>query len=31
MWREAFDSGNAGIYSITVAEAVAVMETALMR
>jgi len=29
MWREAFDAGHAGVYSITVAEAVKVMETAL--
>lgn len=31
MWREAFDSGRAGVYSITVAEAVGVMETTLNR
>lgn len=31
LWREAFDAGRAGAYSITVAEAVAVMETALQR
>jgi len=29
IWRKAFDAGNAGAYSITVAEAVEVMETAL--
>lgn len=29
MWREAFDAGRGGVYSITVAEAVNVMETAL--
>ena len=29
MWREAFDAGKAGIYTITVAEAVDVMETTL--
>lgn len=29
MWREAFDAERAGVYSITVAEAVAVMEAAL--
>lgn len=29
MWREAFDDRRAGIYTITVAEAVSVMETAL--
>jgi hypothetical protein len=29
MWRKAFDEGRAGAYSITVAEAVVVMETAL--
>ena len=28
-WREAFDEGNAGIYTITVAEAVQVMEASL--
>ena|ERR1044072_2505203 len=31
MWREAFDAGKAGIYSITVAEAVSAMETVLNR
>lgn len=31
LWREAFDAGRAGAYSITVAEAVAVMETVLQR
>ena len=31
MWREAFDAGNAGAYSITVAEAVEVMEKAINR
>lgn len=31
MWREAFDAGRAGAYSITVAQAVDVMETALQR
>lgn len=31
LWREAFDAGKAGAYSITVAEAVEVMETALSR
>lgn len=29
MWREAFDAGKAGIYTITIAEAVDVMETTL--
>lgn len=29
MWRKAFDAGKAGAYSITVADAVAVMEQAL--
>ncbi|HKV33192.1 MAG TPA: hypothetical protein VJP89_02615 [Pyrinomonadaceae bacterium] len=29
IWRKDFDAGRAGIYSITVAEAVKVMETAL--
>lgn len=29
MWREAFDAGNAGIYTITLAEAVRVMEATL--
>lgn len=29
MWREAFDAGRAGIYTITLAEAVEVMETTL--
>lgn len=29
MWREAFDDGRAGIYTITVAEAVDVMEAVL--
>ena len=28
-WREAFDAGRAGIYTITVAEAVKVMEATL--
>ena len=31
MWRKAFDAGNAGAYSITVAEAVEVMEKTLNR
>ena len=31
LWREAFDAGRAGAYSIMVAEAVGVMETALQR
>lgn len=29
MWREAFDEGHAGIYTITLAEAVKVMEASL--
>jgi hypothetical protein len=29
MWREAFDAGKAGVYTITVAEAVGVMEETL--
>jgi len=29
MWREAFDAGRAGIYTITVADAVNVMEATL--
>ena len=29
MWREAFDAGRAGVYTITVAEAVNVMEATL--
>jgi hypothetical protein len=29
MWREAFDAGNAGVYTIIVAEAVEVMEATL--
>ena len=29
MWREAFDAGKAGIYTITIAEAVDVMEATL--
>lgn len=29
MWREAFDEGRAGIYTITIAEAVGAMETTL--
>ncbi len=29
MWREAFEAGHAGIYTITLAEAVDVMEAAL--
>jgi hypothetical protein len=29
MWRDAFDAGRAGIYTITLAEAVKVMETTL--
>jgi hypothetical protein len=29
MWREAFDAGHAGIYTVTVAEAVKVMEASL--
>jgi len=29
LWREAFDSGKAGIYTITIAEAVEVMERTL--
>lgn len=29
MWRESFDAGTAGIYTITIAEAVDVMEAAL--
>ena len=29
MWREAFDAGRAGIYTITLAEAVDVMEASL--
>ena len=29
MWREEFDAGNAGVFSIPVAEIVGVMETAL--
>lgn len=28
-WREAFDAGQAGVYTITIAEAVSVMETTL--
>ncbi|HXS02476.1 MAG TPA: hypothetical protein VN724_18030 [Pyrinomonadaceae bacterium] len=31
IWRKAFDAGDAGAYSITVSEAVVVMETALNR
>ena len=31
LWREAFDARRAGAYSITVAEAVSAMETALQR
>ena len=31
LWREAFDAGKAGAYSITVAEAVEVMEKTLNR
>jgi len=31
LWREAFDAERAGVYSITVGEAVTVMETALNR
>ena len=31
LWREAFDAGRGGIYTITVAEAVSVMETILNR
>ena len=31
MWREAFDAGRGGIYTITVAEAVTVMESVLNR
>lgn len=31
IWRKAFDAGDAGAYSITVAEAIGVMETALNR
>lgn len=31
IWREAFEAGRGGIYTITLAEAVAVMETALNR
>jgi hypothetical protein len=31
LWREAFDAGKAGAYSITVAEAVEVMEKVLNR
>ncbi len=31
MWREAFDAGRGGVYSITVAEVVNVMETGLNR
>ena len=30
-WREAFEAGNAGIYTITVSEAVTVMEATLKR
>lgn len=29
MWREAFDAGRAGVYTITIAEAVGVMEQTL--
>jgi hypothetical protein len=29
MWREAFDAGRAGVYTITIAQAVSVMETTL--
>lgn len=29
MWREAFDAGHAGVYTITLAEAADVMETSL--
>jgi hypothetical protein len=29
LWREAFDEGNAGVYTITIAEAVGVMEKTL--
>ena len=29
MWRDAFDAGHAGIYTITLAEAVKVMEITL--
>jgi hypothetical protein len=29
LWREAFDAGQAGIYTITIAEAVSVMEATL--
>lgn len=29
MWREAFDAGRAGVYTITIAEAVDVMEQGL--
>ena len=31
IWREAFEAGRGGIYTITVAEAVSVMETVLNR
>ena len=31
IWRKAFDANKAGAYSITVADAVGVMETALNR
>jgi len=31
LWREAFDAGRGGIYTITVADAVTVMETILNR
>jgi hypothetical protein len=31
LWREAFEAGRGGIYTITVAEAVSVMETILNR
>ena len=31
MWREAFDAGQAGVYSLTIADAVNTLETALRR
>jgi len=29
MWREAFEAGKAGVYTITIAEAIDVMEATL--
>jgi len=29
MWKEAFDAGSAGVYTITIAEAIDVMEATL--